>query len=143
MTSKRKLLGGKAPAKARRVSLPASRYTSIAPGQKPITKRERQFFAFVHKGAPLGVTYKRPKLRAQDKRAKPNTMYAVVFFPKINSLGPAKIYFYQLRETLSQSPEAARVRFMDKIRQGEKWATYADAGHRVRKIRITDLGDAK
>lgn len=109
---------------------------------KPLTKRERRFFAYVHPGAPGGVTYKRPKLREQDRRAKPAELYAVVFFPKITGLMKAQVNFYGLRETLSATPEAAKVRFMDSIKKGEKWATYHHAGHRVRKVKVIDLGDA-
>jgi hypothetical protein len=33
-------------------------------------------------------------------------------------------------------------KFLDGIKKDEKWETYADAGYRVRKVRIDDRGDA-
>lgn len=89
-----------------------------------------------------GGTYKKPRERKQDKRAKPGKMYAVVFFPKITGIGKARVDFWGLHRTLAQSPKAAIAKFMDSIRQGEKWSTYAEAGHRVRKVRISDMGPA-
>lgn len=89
-----------------------------------------------------GVVTKKPRLRKQDRRAKPGEMYAVIFFPRISSLGPAGIHFFEISGTLAQSPEAARIRFMDRIKQGESWESYHKAGHRIRRVRITDLGDA-
>lgn len=80
--------------------------------------------------------------RKQDKRATTGEFYAVVFFPRIRGIGRASIDVWQVFGTLSNSPAAAKAKFMDGIRQGEKWATYARAGHRIRKVRITDLGDA-
>ena len=67
----------------------------------------------------------------------------MIFFPKITGLMKASVDFYGLHKTLSQSPEAAIAKFMDSIKQGETWDTYQDAGHRVRKVKISDLGDAE
>lgn len=100
----------------------------------------RKFYELVHPGAPHGIVLTEPKLREQDKEALPEEGYIVVFFPKIDCLGPAQIGF--LNRTLSQSAEAARVKFMDRIVPGQTWETYAHAGHRVRRVRIIDLGDA-
>lgn len=89
-----------------------------------------------------GATYKFPAPRKQDKRAKSEEYYVVAFFPKFQFGMKASIGFFDLRSTISASPDAAVVRFMDGIRQGEKWSDYAKAGHRVRKVRVVDLGDA-
>lgn len=112
----------------------------------PADPEERKFYVLVHPGAPGGVTYNPPKPQAQDRRAKSAEMYVVAFFPKIKLGGKrwrAEIGFYNLRESLSQTPETAIAKYMDHIAKGEKWETYAHAGHRVRKIRIVDLGDAE
>lgn len=93
-------------------------------------------------GGPGGVVLRKPRPRKQDRRAQSAEMYAVIFFPKITGIGKAHVHFYGVHESLAQSPEAAKVKFMDRIRKGEKWETYAQAGHRVRKIKIVDMGDA-
>lgn len=89
---------------------------------------------------PLGVRV------PEDKKAKPADFYAVVFFPQYEgvkkTLGKAQVDFWGIEETLANSPEAAKVKFMDGMQQGEKWSTYQKSGHRVRKIRISDLGNA-
>lgn len=81
----------------------------------------------------------------EDRRAKPAEFYAVVFFPQYQAvrktIGPASINFWEIEGTLANSPEAARIKFMDRIAKGEKWSTYAKAGHRVRKVRIVDCGN--
>ena len=86
----------------------------------------------------------RGKLREkkQDRRAEPGEFYVVAFFPKIHGIGKASLCYISHMETMAQSPTAAKIKFMDRIKQGEKWSTYARAGHRVRKIKVTDLGDA-
>lgn len=90
----------------------------------------------------VGGVIKGPlRYRKQDKRARSDTGYAVVFFPRIKGIGRAHIHMY-VRETLSYSPEAAISRFMDKIARSDTWATYFKAGHRVRKLKVLDLGDA-
>ena len=87
-----------------------------------------------------GLLSGRPRAQKQDHRAIAFEGYAVVFFPKITGIGKSKLYFYCL-ETLSNTPEAAKTKFMDRIAPGEKWETYANAGHRVRRIKATDQGD--
>lgn len=107
-----------------------------------MAKKQKYYELDAKKHGVGGLITIRPTRRKQDKRALATEFYAVVFFPKINGIGKAEIDFWDLHDTLSQSPEAARVRFMDKIRQGEKWEDYANAGHRIRRVKITDLGDA-
>lgn len=89
-----------------------------------------------------GATYTKPKRRKQDRRAKSCEGYAVIFFPKITGLWRARVDMMSLAETFSQSPNAAKVKFLDSIAKGCTWAEYARAGHRIRKVRITDMGDA-
>ena len=103
---------------------------------------DKKFYELVHPGGPGGVLFRKPRMKKQDRRAKSETMYAVVFFPKITGIGPAEVNHYGIRTTLAQTPEAAKVMFMDRIAKGEKWKTYADAGHRIRKVKIMDMGDA-
>ena len=104
---------------------------------------EAKYFELIHPGAPRGIVTRKPRLKKQDKRFKPGEFYAVVFFPKITGLGPATAKFPSLMETLAQSPEAAITKFLDKIAQSQTWETYYDAGHRVRKVKVMDLGDVK
>lgn len=105
-------------------------------------EKASKFYQLVHPGGPGGLLTTKPKLRKQDKRAKSKEGYAVVFFPKITQLGAAAIWHREVAETFSQSAEAAQAKFMDGIKQGETWETYHDAGHRVRRVRVIDLGDA-
>ena len=105
-------------------------------------KKETKFYELVHPGGPGGIVLRKPRKRKQAKRAKSVEMYAVVFFPKITGIVSAHVDFYGVRTTLANSPEAAKTLFMDRIAKGEKWKTYHDAGHRVRKIKISDRGDA-
>ena len=88
-----------------------------------------------------GAATRKPEPRKQDRRAKPGTFYVVVFFPRIHGIPSAEICHHNLG-TLAASKAAAISKFMDQIAQGEKWANYQRAGHRVRRVRITDLGDA-
>jgi len=104
---------------------------------------ENRFFALCHPGAPGGIVMEEPAPQRQDSEAEPADLYAVVFFPRISGIGPAEVNFYGLEARLAQSPEAAIVKFMDGIAPGKTWETYHHAGHRVRKLRITDLGDAE
>ena len=103
--------------------------------------KKQKFYELIHPGAPGGVTYRKPRLRKQDRRAKSAEIYAVVFFPKITGFGPAQVNFYGIRTTLAQSPQAAKVMF-NRIAKGEKWKTYTDAGHLIRRVKVIDLGDA-
>lgn len=110
---------------------------------KKVTHKKFRFYE-LHPdgGGPKGLVSFKPKMRKQDKRALPSEFYAVVFFPKITGIGKASVDFYGISRTISNSPEAAKSKFMDGIRKGEKWATYAKAGHCVRKLKISDMGDA-
>ena len=103
---------------------------------------ENKFWKLHHPGAPTGVVREEPSFREQDAKAASAEAFAVVFFPKITGIGHASLDFPRTSSTLSQTREAAISKFMDGIRTGEVWKTYHDAGHRVRRVRITDLGDA-
>lgn len=93
-----------------------------------------------------GLSPYMPKPRKQDRRAKPWEGYAVIFFPQYKIGFKAEIGMMSTEETLSQTPEAARVKYADRIggpeHPAKKWAHYHKAGHRVRRIRIVDLGPA-
>lgn len=93
-------------------------------------------------GGVRGLVHKKPKMRKQDRRAQPGEFYAVVFFPKISGIGRAHLCWPNTSDTIANSPAAAKAIFMDRIRKGEEWETYAKAGHRIRKIKIIDQGDA-
>jgi hypothetical protein len=109
----------------------------------PIKHADRKWYAINPKKCGMGgIVNVKPLPRKQDKRFVSGEMYAVVFFPKINGIGNAQ-WWMDSTETLSRSPEAAISKFMDRIKLGEKWETYQKAGHRVRKVRIVDLGDAR
>lgn len=82
------------------------------------------------------------KPRKQDRRALAGEGYAVVFFPKYTKLGKAHLHFFGIDRSFSRSPEAAISKFMDGIARSETWKQMARAGHRVRKVKIIDLGDA-
>lgn len=103
----------------------------------------QKFWALVHPGGPRGIVHKEPKMQEQDQFALPTEGYAVAFFPKIDCLGPAMLSWPRVEQTFSQTPEAAIAKFMDGIVKGEKWETYQEAGHRVRRLCVTDLGDAE
>ena len=103
---------------------------------------ENRFWKLHHPGAPTGIVREEPVFQEQDAKASSAEGYAVVFFPKITGLGKATLDFPGVARTLSQTPEAAISKFMDAIKSGQKWSTYHDAGHRVRRLRFTDLGDA-
>ena len=104
--------------------------------------KEQTFYELIHPGGPGGIVTRKPRRRIQDKRAKSVEGYAVVFFPKITGIGKAHIGWGGIPRALAQTPEAAIVKFMDGIARNEKWPTYQHAGHRVRKIKILDMGDA-
>lgn len=78
--------------------------------------------------------------REQDEKAKPFCGFAVVFFPRI--VGIKGSYLVGSVETVSQTPEAAIAKFMDRIKVGELWETYNNAGWLVRRIKISDEGPA-
>lgn len=93
-----------------------------------------------------GLTKHFPKKRKQDRRALPWEGYVVEFFPQYRLGWKAQLGFNSAIETLSKTPEAARVRYADSIGGAEhpakKWDTYYQAGHRVRRVRLIDLGPA-
>ncbi len=103
---------------------------------------DKRFYALIHPGGPGGLVLEKPEMREQDEKFESDDFYAVVFFPKITGIGNACLHYTALTETLANSPEAARVKFMDRIAKKEKWETYVDAGHKIRRIQIIDLGDA-
>ena len=85
----------------------------------------------------------RPK--KQDYRFQAETFYAVVFFPKIQGLGKARVYKQGIAETLSHTKEAAIARFDDvhpSVRDKRSWKQSHAAGQMVRRIKIIDLGPA-
>lgn len=107
-------------------------------------KKEPMWYALNAKKVGIGgVVSKRPKRRKQDKEFRPGVMYAVVFFPKITVIGDARWQGIRSCHTLSETPEGAILKFMEGIAKTETWESYKKAGHRVRKIRISDLGDAR
>lgn len=93
-----------------------------------------------------GIQPYMPKPRKEDRRARSWEGYAVIFFPQYDIGFKAIVGFHDTDSTISQTPEAARVRFADSIggkdSPDKKWATYYKAGHRVRRIKIIDLGPA-
>ena len=89
-----------------------------------------------------GVMKGKMKYRKQDKKFEPGNFYAVVFFPRIDGLQPASASWGVI-ETLSNSPETAIAKFMDRLAGGETWETYAKAGHKVRRVQVSDLGPAR
>lgn len=110
--------------------------------EKKRVSREIEWTPLDPKKHGVGGVVRGPlRYRKQDRRASGDSGYAVVFFPRIKGIGRAHIHLY-VRETLSYSPEAAVSKFMDQIARSETWAAYYKAGHRVRQIRLTDLGDA-
>ena len=104
---------------------------------------EKKYYQLIHPGGPGGIVLEEPKLQEQDKEALPVEYYAIAFFPKITGLGQATLGWPNTRETIARTPEAAITKFMDKLHKDCTWEQYHDAGHRVRKIRIIDLGDAQ
>ncbi len=111
------------------------------PEKKRIARRREWAWLDPKKHGIGGAVPAPLRYRKQDRRAIGDTGYAVVFFPRIHGIGKAALHMY-LRETLSHSPEAAVSKFMDRIARSETWKTYYTAGHRVRKIKLVDLGDA-
>lgn len=100
---------------------------------------DTKFYELVHPGGPGGLVLRKPRMRKQAKRFKAVEFYAAVFFPKITGIGNA--HGWHLIDTLSQTPEAAKAKYLDGICKGETWATYEDAGWKIRKVKISDLGD--
>lgn len=110
--------------------------------EKERVSRKIEWVGLDPKKHGIGGVVKGPlRYRKQDKKATGEVGYAVVFFPRIKGIGRAHLGL-RLRETLSFSPEAAISKFMDRIARSETWETYYKAGNKVRKIKLTDLGDA-
>lgn len=104
--------------------------------------KEKKFYSLSHKKHGIGgCQYTEPKPRKQDKRFTHGIAYAVVFFPKYKLGSGRAIWWNACKESIAQTKEAAIAKFMDSIAKGEKWETYKNAGWKVRKIKITDMGD--
>jgi len=116
----------------------------IARGRRKPARETKWYTLDPKKHGAGGITKRMPKPRKQDNRARAWEGYAVVFFPQYEIGFKATVGFHQTLDTLSQTPEAARVRFADNIGGAEspdvKWKEYHKAGHRVRKVRVIDLG---
>ena len=120
-------------------------------GEKPMEDQDKfiqhkkingeDFTEMVHPGAPTGLIGGCLQMREQDEIFEPAEYYAVVFFPRVDFLGPATAKWPSVLDTISNSPEASITKFMDRIVKSESWESYAEAGHKVRKILISDLGD--
>lgn len=112
---------------------------ALAKGKKA-AKRTR-FYSLDHKKHGVGgVSTVKPTKRKQDRRALSSVRYAMVFFPKVHGIGVATLGW---DTPLVHRRETAPVVFMDGIgvREGETLKQYEDAGWRLRKIKIVDLGD--
>lgn len=115
---------------------------------KPVMIGKKKWYELDHKIHGIGgLSPKYPKRRKQDRRAKAWEGYAVIFFPQYEMSGMrAEVGFLETQETLSQTAEAARIKYADRIggtgNPDKKWEEYNKAGHRVRRVRIIDLGPA-
>lgn len=106
-----------------------------------LVKKEKKFYKLDFKKHGIGgYTYTMPKERKQDKKFISGVMYTVVFFPKVKGIGNAQ-WWTANAANLSQTKEAAVIKFMDSIAKTANWQEYAKAGHKVRKVKIIDLGD--
>lgn len=120
-----------------------ARTLPTAPRERGTEMKQRKMYQLNQKKHGVGgVTFTNPKPRKQDRRAISSEGYAVIFFPKVYGIGKADVDMFGLDRSLSSSPEAARVKFLDGLAKGERWSSYEKAGHRVRKVRIMDMGDA-
>ncbi len=100
----------------------------------------KKFYSLDHKKHGIGgVTSIKPARRKQDAKAKSSIRYAMVFFPKIDGIGPATLDW---DVKLTMRPESADVVFMDNIARDDDLKTYKSAGWRLRKIKLIDMGDA-
>ena len=109
----------------------------------PVVVRQERISALDPKQHGVGgLIHGDIKWREQDKEAEAHDYYVVVFFPKINLSFKATLKGWHFVDTLSCSREAAVMKFLDNKPEGETWATYETAGWRVRKVHVTDLGDA-
>ena len=107
----------------------------------------KKLYGLDHKKHGIGgVVTGYPKKRKEDKLATHLEGYAVVFFPQYKLNFRASIWDQNILETLSKTPETAIVKFCDRIggkkTLKQKWKQYSEAGHRVRKVKIIDMGKA-
>lgn len=108
---------------------------------------KRKFYVIRNKRGVGGVSLTKPSPVKQASRFAPECFYAVVFFPKIKGIGGPVLYKGTVAETISITKKAAIAKFMDRGNidkpkpKREIWSTYVAAGWKVRRIRITDLGD--
>ena len=77
--------------------------------------------------------------RKQDKIFPDETMFAVVFFPKIEGM-KARCPAYCVHETAATTANKAKAKFLATTIGG--WKKYNTAGWQIRKIKITDIGRA-
>lgn len=80
--------------------------------------------------------------REQEKEFPPEEMYCVVFFPRVSGMPTVVIYPYMLQSTAASTPEKAKMLFVGGLGGDAGWDQYAEAGWKVRKVRVVDLGDA-
>lgn len=114
--------------------------------KKKVVKKTKWYKLDPKKHGVAGLSRFPAPRKKEDKRATSWEGYGVVFFPQYKIGFNAAVGFHGTEKTLSQTAEAARVRFADGIggkgSPDEKWKTYHHAGHRVRKIKIIDMGPA-
>lgn len=114
--------------------------------KKPRASRHKWYELDPKKHGVGGLIHLKPTPRTEDRRAKSWEGYAVIFFPQYKIGWKAQVGFNETEETLSQTAEAARIKYADRIGGAEKpdkkWKDYHRAGHRVRRVRIIDLGPA-
>ena len=79
--------------------------------------------------------------REQDAEFPAEEMYCVVFFPRVSGM-PTAVSPYMLQSTAASTPEKAKMLFVGGLGGDAGWDEYAEAGWKVRKVRVIDLGDA-
>ena len=79
--------------------------------------------------------------REQDAEFPAEEMYCVVFFPRVAGM-PTAVSPYMLQSTAASTPEKAKMLFVGGLGGDAGWDEYAEAGWKVRKVRVIDLGDA-
>ena len=110
-----------------------------------MAKSKKLSFLDPKKHGMAGAVLGKLKYRKQDRRFKPEEFFAVVFFPKVKGIGPARIYKHGITETLSHSKATAIAKYDDahpSVRAKRSWKDSHAAGHMVRRIKIVDLGPA-
>lgn len=86
-----------------------------------------------------GITAGDVEPREQDIQAEECVGHMVVFFPKFTKIGKAAIWKSNI-DTFSNSPEAAKTKFLDSLADGEDWDKYEAAGWKIRRVRVVDAG---